>query len=216
MKGTISKIERQKRHANRFNVYIDGDYATSVHEDVLVQHRLHKGQVLQESDWLALLSDEEKNKAKQQALRYISFKRRTSDEVARHLQEKGNTSETILLVLTWLQSCGYIDDRAYAKDWVSERSRSKGKGRYAIKREMQVKGIDERWISEALHLIDDGEERELARTWAHKRYEHVKHLAWPHIERRIGSFLARRGFPHELIMSVLSELRDHHTNDDRH
>lgn len=214
MKGTITKIERQKRDANRFNIYIDGDYATSVHEDVLVQHRLHKGQELQEDVWLALLSDEEENKVKQQALRYISFMRRTREEVARHLQEKGNAPETVALVLTWLQSCGYIDDRTYARDWVAERRRLKGKGRYALKRELRLKGIDERWISEALHLIDDEDERELARTWAHKRYEHVKHLAWPRIERRIGSFLARRGFSHELTMSVLRELREHHAKDE--
>ena len=71
-------------------------------------------------------------------------------------------------------------------------------------------GRCERWIGEALDLIGDEEERELAHKWAHKRYEHVKHLAWPQIERRIGSFLARRGFPHELIMTVLGELREHY------
>lgn len=214
MKGTITKIEQQKRRSNRFNIYIDGAYATSVHEDVLVRFRLSTGQVLHDHDWMSLLACEEENKAKQRAMNYVSYKPRTRAEVARHLKEKGFQSETISSVITWLQVYNYIDDRAYAKDWVEERRRMKGKGRYALRQEMELKGINNRWIMEALDTIDHEDERQLARTWAYKRYEQVKYLDWPRIERRLGPFLQRKGFPLEHITAVLRELRMQHGQDD--
>lgn len=212
MKGSITKIEQQKRNPNRFNIYINGEYAISVHEDVLVQGRLTKGRRLEENEWMDLLTQEEEAKARQRALAYIGYKPRTRAEVERYLKEKGFETEPITSAIAWLQSYGYIDDRKFAKAWVEERRRTKGKGIYAIRHELQAKGIDEGWIAEALATITDEDELQLARQWAHKRYERVTHLKWEQIERRIGSFLSRKGFSYACITEILRELRFLHDN----
>lgn len=214
MNRTITKIERQNRNRARYNIYVDDEYATSVHEDVLVRCRLSKGQVLQDKGWTELLAQEEENKARQSALKYVGYKPRTAVEVKRYLKEKGFAPEFESSVLAWLESYGYVNDRAFAKAWVEERRRVKGKGSYALRQELQQKGVDDRWIAEALDAIDSEDELQLARKWAYKRYERVKYLEWEQVERRIGSFLQRKGFQLAHITEVLQELRSVHSGDE--
>lgn len=182
----------------------------SVHEDVVVKCRLAKGKILTKKDWMYLLDEEEQNQAKQAALNYVNYKPRTKAEVLRHLQRKGFASKPIEASLTWLETYGYIDDRAFAKAWIEERSRLKGKGREALRHELKQKGIDGHEIRKALDAFTDEDERELAREWAYKRYEQIKHLPWVQVERRVGSFLQRRGFPFAMILDVLRELHATH------
>ena len=210
MARLITKIEQQKRNPSRFNIYVNNEYATSVHEDVLVRCRLSKGQVIEDEDWMHILVQEERDKAKQTALKYARYKPRTQAEIERHLQAKGYNPEYISATLVWLKSYGYVDDRAFAKAWVEERRRLHGKGRYALRQELKQKGIDEQWIAEALEAIDNEDERQLAYAWGQKRYERIKHLEWSQIERRIGSFLQRKGFSLSNITDVLHELRVRH------
>lgn len=210
MDRKITKIEQQKRDSSRFNIYVNDEYAMSVHEDVLVRCHLAKGQVLQDENWKDILVQEEQSKAKQTALKSISYKPRTKAEIEHDLQAKGFSTEAISATLTWLESYGYVNDRAFAEAWIEERRRLHGKGRFALRQELQQKGVAEQWIAKALDTIDNEAERALASEWAHKRYERVKHLEWNQIERRIGSFLQRKGFSYSHITDVLGELRFKH------
>lgn len=211
MHGTITKIEKQKRNKSRFNIYIDHTYAASVHEDVLVRLQLTKGQYIEADDWREVLRQEETERAKQAAIKYVSYKPRTAFEVERYLNEKGHASSHVTAVLQYLQKYNYVDDEAFARSWVEERRRLKGKGRYALEQELRQKGIPEHFIAQALATIDSDSEEALAREWALKRYGRVKHLPWPQVERRIGAFLGRRGFSYDHILAVLHELRSEHS-----
>ena len=42
----ITKVEKQKRGKHRYNIYLNEEYAFSVHEDILIKHRLNKGESL--------------------------------------------------------------------------------------------------------------------------------------------------------------------------
>ncbi len=203
----ITKIERQRRNPARFNIYVDGEYAFSVHEDVLIRCRLSKGKVLEGADVADVLQEEERQSAVHAALKFVRYKPRTRAEVERHLKDKGFETEFIRAALTRLQNYGYVNDEAFARAWVEERRRLRGKGRYALKRELQQKGIEDRIITEVLAPIDDEDEYRLAREWAYKKYERLKHLEWRRAERRIGSFLQRKGFSLSHITAVLNELR---------
>ncbi|MDD6865190.1 MAG: recombination regulator RecX, partial [Lactobacillus sp.] len=58
----ISKIEAQKR-PGRYNIYLDGKYAFSVAESVLIKYRLMKGMELDQSQLKAMTNDDEIAKA---------------------------------------------------------------------------------------------------------------------------------------------------------
>lgn len=213
MERTITKIEQGKRHPERFNIFLDGEFALSVHEDVLVKCRLHKGQTVHEDDWRGVLKEEEEAKAKQLALKYVAYKPRTEQEIVRYLREKGFSNAIVATVIAWLTQYRYLDDRAYAKAWVGERRRTKGASRELLRMELRQKGIAEQTIDEALADLSATEEADLAREWAFKRYARVRHLDWQTVQRRIGSFLARKGYSYSDIASALADLRRAHDED---
>lgn len=205
---TISKIVRQKQNPHRFDIYIDGEQTVTVHEDVLVRFQLRKGQTLETDDLIHLLAEGDKNKGRQIALKWLSHKLRTEKEVFDYLLNKGFSGECASSVVNWLKQYGYLNDRAFATAWVESRRRAKGKSSRLLREELRRKGIDEPLIDEALSAVSEADDLSLARRLAHKRYERLRQYDWATVERRIGSFLGRRGFSHAHIRTVLEELKD--------
>ena len=85
----ITRIEKPYLNKPRYHIYVDGEFLLSVHEDILVKYRLHKGMELDESEIEKWLEAEEYNKVKQRALHYLSYKPRTTHEVKMYLGRKG-------------------------------------------------------------------------------------------------------------------------------
>lgn len=212
MQHVISKIERQPNHKSRYNIYVDGVFILSVHADVLVKYQLSKGQMLPSGDWHTLLLAEEENKARQTAVKLIHTKPRTTAEMKRRLTEKGFANNHISTVLSWLTQYGYLNDQAYAEAWVEERRRVKGYGIHMLRHELEQKGVESHWIEAALSSLEDRDDFDLALEWACKRYERLHHLDWPVIKRRIGTFLQRKGYSFEVVMSVLEEIKRTHVD----
>lgn len=194
--------------AKRYQLYLDGEPALSIHEDVLVKYSLYKGMELDESEWSDLLLAEEENKIRQAALRYLSYRPRTCKQMEEYLLEKEFALERIQSVLQELQQLGYLDDKSFAVEWVRER-KNKGFGNFRIQQELKAKGIRDEYISLALAETDWEEERRLAMEVAERRYSRIKNEPWQKIERKLSNFLLRRGFSWEVISSVLQEIRNY-------
>ncbi|MDR6224257.1 RecX family transcriptional regulator [Desmospora profundinema] len=211
--GTITRIERQKSGAPRYNIHIDGEYRLAVHEDVLVRFALSKGMKVDPDEWKAILEEEEANKANQAALRFLGIRPRTTAEVERHLTGKGFASRHIASVLSRMKREGYLDDRRFAREWVEERSRRKGYGPLLLRQELEQKGISPEWIEEALLRLE-GDEESRIREVAEKRYARLRRYSWPTVERRLGQYLLRRGFPASRVYPVLRELQARHQGEE--
>jgi regulatory protein len=208
-KGIITRIERQKSGAPRYNLYLDGEFRLAVHEDVLVRFPLSKGMTIDADEWEAILEAEETNKVQQTALRYLGTRSRTTAEMERHLSGKGFASRLIASVLSRLKNEGYLDDRRFAREWVEERSRRKGYGPLRLRQELEQKGIPPTWIEEALSVMD-GEEESRIREVAEKRWHRLRHSSWPTVERRLGQYLLRQGYSYGSIVPILREFKERH------
>ncbi|GGE24839.1 regulatory protein RecX [Marinithermofilum abyssi] len=208
--GIITKIERQKNQAPRYNIYIDGAFRFGIHEDVLVKHALSKGMEVNPEEIEAILHAEEMSKVRQAALRYIGHRPRTTEEVRRYLLGKGYEGEPVAEILQEMQRLNYLDDRRFAREWVESRSTSKGYGPRLLRQELEQKGVSGQYIEEALDELDQEEERRLAEQAAEKRYRRLSNQPWPVVERRLGHFLLRRGFPQPLVMDILRRYRSRH------
>ncbi|WP_044642788.1 RecX family transcriptional regulator [Risungbinella massiliensis] len=206
MSKTITQIVKIGM-ARQYEIYLDEEPSLTIHEDVLVKYGLHKGMEMEEAEWRDLLLAEEENKVRQAALRYLSYRPRTRKEIQEHLIAKDFSIDRIHPVLQELQDLGYVDDSAYAKSWVQERTR-KGLGTFRIQQELKQKGIQEVDISHALAQTNLEEERQLAMEIAERRYLRIKHDPWQKVERKLGNYLLRRGFSWEIIGPILKELRN--------
>ncbi len=82
------------------------------------------------------------------ALRYITHRMRTKDEIRKNLLGKGFEEEEIASEIKNLVEIGCVNDKAYAKAYI-EYAFEKGKAFSRAKQELKIKGIDSETSEEA-------------------------------------------------------------------
>jgi regulatory protein len=198
MTSVITSIERLK-DKQRYNIYIDEQFAFGVHEDVLIRHRLHKGQTIDAAAIQAIVEEEERQQAYVYALKWLGAKVRTTREILERLRNRGFTEEAAQEAVRRLERQRYVDDADFAKHWTLERANAQKKGKRLIARELQAKGIADSHIREALKQLDEADEWETVMELAKKKWRNVSD---PEEEvkqmQRVYAFLIRRGFPPQL------------------
>lgn len=204
---TITQIKRAKRHRKRYHIYINGDYQFSIHEDVLVKFGLHKGMSVDPvelGDWVRA---DEQAKIRQAVYRYLSYRARSAHEVRTYLAQKDWDPELCEQIITECIQQGYLNDRAFAEEWVKSRQTRKGLGKNRLRQELQKKGIASKDIEGVIAQIDEEEERQKAMELAERRYLRIQTEPWPKIERRIGQYLLRQGYRADMVYSILHTLK---------
>ncbi|MEO5965531.1 MAG: regulatory protein RecX, partial [Candidatus Limnocylindrales bacterium] len=87
--------------------------------------------------------------------RFLEARPRSVSEVRRKLTHLGYQSELVTHALERLAELGLLDDAAFARTWVESRDRSKPRGEHALRRELQLKGIDRSLVD---GVLDDRRE----------------------------------------------------------
>ena len=203
MSGRITAIELQARHANRFNLYIDDQFALGLSASVAA--RLRVGQTLSETDLAALEREEAYETAHEMALRFLEPRPRSRAEVKQQLRKKQVASDVIDQVIARLTDAGLIDDEAFAKYWVENREAFRPRAGRALRFELKRKGLSDAAIKEAIGTLDESESAYRAGT--------ARAARWRNLERRefmekLGAFLVRRGFSYEVAKDAAKRLWD--------
>ena len=147
------------------------------------------------------------------ALRLLTHRARSRDEVRRHLERRGFAAAEVGAALDRLEGMAYLDDREFARTWVIERIRLKRLGPRRLRAELVKKGIAQEIIDLALsEAFPEGEE-ELARSaadaWIEKRRVAGLDLQNdPGARRRLFAYLARRGFTSGVIEENMRRLTE--------
>jgi regulatory protein len=202
----ISAIVGQKH--KRYEIQVDGESVLSVHEDVLVKYGLHKGMEIESADLSEIIEAQERHYVAQAFFRYVSYRPRTVKEAEQHLLQKGFEASLVRSVLESMKKQGYLDDRQYAINWIKERQTGKKLGIHRLKQELIRKGVSSVYIDEAIEEEHIEEERQLVTVVAERRYSRMYQEDWQTVERRLGSYLLRRGFPSHLVRQALQQIRN--------
>lgn len=106
-----------------------------------------------------------------------------------------------------MQSLGYIDDAKLAQQVVENRARLKPLGRDRLWREMVGRGMERDMVRQTVdRLISPEIEVALAEKTAQKALGRWVREPVEILERKLGAFLARRGFSGETIARVIKKL----------
>ncbi len=145
------------------------------------------------------------------ALRLLGARARSRQEMNDRLVARGFPPEEIERTMTRLDEWKLLDDADFALQWVRSRSATSQRGRLALKRELRTKGIDDEIAAQALDTIDADTERETAYTLARKKLtfdadELADHAIRAKAFRRLTGALGRRGYPPDVITSVVKEV----------
>ena len=141
-------------------------------------------------------------KAKNAALRLLSYRSRSEKEVQRRLQGRF-TKDSIDRTVSNLRDQGLLDDVSFAKNWREQREKSKPRGPAVIRQELQRLGVDQEIIRETLSDFDTSSNAYRAGS----KYATKLPLDDSAVfKRKLGSFLQRRGFQGEVLSQTVERL----------
>lgn len=204
----ITKISVQENNKQRFNIFLDEEYAFSVDEDVLIKYRLKKGMQLDELLLTEINYYDEIRKAYNNAVQFLAKRKRTEAEVRKYLREKEAVESVIREVILKLYQYQFLDDEDYALSYVRTQMNTADKGPEVIRRELQQRGVDDALIDKAMKEYPFERQFEtalqLCEKFAGKNQRDSKRV----LKQKMEQLLLRKGFPYDMISSVIAELDD--------
>ena len=201
MPGEITALKVQPGKPNRVEVYLDGICALRIAKILALSLRI--GQTLSQSDVEALILDDQCERTYQHALDLIRRRPRSEKELRQRYQRKQVPGTVVDKVLARLRSEGTLDDQAFAHAWVENRLAFRPRGIRALRYELRQKGISDAEIEAAIQDVD---EEQAAMDAARKATRRYRHLSEDLFHKRLGAYLARRGFRYSLISTIVERM----------
>ena len=194
----ITAIVAQKKHPNRVNIHLDGEFAFGLAR--ITAAWLRVGQELEEKKIEQLQVEDARERALQQALLFLGYRARSESEIRQNLRKHEIPETVIEETLGRLRKDGLANDDQFARAWVENRSTFRPRSRRMMALELRQKGLDDEAMQSALEDVDD---EALAYEAAQKRAPKLKSLEWSEFRKKLSDFLARRGFPYSVVASVV-------------
>ena len=206
--GTSTALRAQAKDPQRVNVFINHEFALGVSLNTITKEGLFVGKTLDEEAYARLELTESSDRAMQAAMRLLEVRPRATAELRDRLRRKEFSDEAIDRVIERLTALGLLDDAAFAKLWVSHRQSSQPRGISALRDELRRKGLDKDVVEATLsnaELTEGEDERamQVARGALRKYANAPNRQAF---QRRIGSYLQRRGYSFATIAPIIDTL----------
>lgn len=137
--------------------------------------------------------------------RYLTIRNRSEKEIRDYLTKKKIPSEHIQQVIDLLKKQKFLNDETFARSWVIARARSRPRGKYLLKIELQKKGVAKDIIEKVLQEEDADRPDELtqAKRTIERRMQKMEGKTRQEIYTKVGAFLARRGFGWEVAKKAI-------------
>jgi regulatory protein len=142
------------------------------------------------------------NKAKQYALKLLSYRGRSEKELKERMTGKGFSDTLISSTIDHLRKLGFVNDISLAESLKREATTNKFFSRNGARRYMLNRGIPR----DIIHTVcsQDGEEDlQNAQRYIEKKFRVLKTFPPATVKRRLYAQLLRRGYSPETISTVL-------------
>src|SRR5258706_940277 len=206
----VTNIERRKRDSHRVDLFIDGEFAFGINEEVLLRSGIRKGDSLTEEALEKIRASQESSLDRNRALRLLGGRLRSEAELRTDLLEHEFHPATIESVIEQLRALRLLDDRRFAQAFVHDARMRRALGRILLQLELRRKGVPEPVIRDVLDRAAQPEEEAVAFEAASKllqRYRASRKPTPPERQRnRAAQFLGRRGFDWQTIAAGMKRL----------
>jgi len=198
----VTAIERPPRK-RRYDVRIDDARVVPLSREVLAAANLSVGQEVDDSLVVELEAAEARHTAMTAALRLLSYRQRSEREMWDALRSRGIPEAIAGETLDRLRQLRLLDDQAFAEAWTESRQRNRPRGKRMLLAELAQKGIERELAQTSVAAID---EEAAALRAGRKRSRTLGGLEFREFRRRLGDFLARRGFGYEVCEAAVKQL----------
>jgi len=145
------------------------------------------------------------------AATFLSVRPRSVSETRGRLRHLGYPDSLVDAVVERLVEMNYLDDEAFARQWVESRDRARPRGEIALRRELAQKGVAREVVDEVLTTRSAGTtvdaNRAAAEALIARRRSSLEREPDPARRRQKAySLLARNGFDPEICREQASSL----------
>ena len=212
----ITKIGRQKRSKERYNIYLNEEYAFAVDEGTLIKFGLQKGKVLEQIEIDEIQYEDEIAKAFNKALSFLSFQMRSEHEVKTKLLQAGHGEAVVQEAIHKLTKLGFLNDESYSKALLETRKRTAKKGPAAIRQDLMQKGIDKNLQQQVLSTFGHDEQLKIAMELAEKAVRSNQNKTPAQVRQKIQDVLLRKGYSYTVVTEILEQIKLERKEDESH
>lgn len=199
----ITALRTGRRSAKRVNLFLDGKFAFSLDADTVSKERLEVEQELLDEQIEALANADNRSRAFNAAIQFISYRPRSEAELRERLQRRGFAEGAQDSVVASLREQGLIDDVAFAEFWKSNRETFSPRSQWLTGLELKRKGIADNIVEQVVDTIDDDDAAYRA---ALTKVRSLASSDYQLFRRRLGDYLKRRGFAYGVINRAVERL----------
>ncbi|MBQ6144087.1 MAG: regulatory protein RecX [Clostridia bacterium] len=200
----ITSIKKSKK--GNILIYADNNYLASVLPEVFLKSGLKIGSYIDDEILESLNEEINLNKAKEKALRLLSFRAHSKHELKNKI--KNSLGEKYAEgAAEKMENLGLINDKEFAFLYAKELFFKKLYSIKRVKYELTKKGVENNIIEETLSKIDINEEENIKKIFLKKHTdknttENEKEL------RKLVSYCQRLGYSWSVINSAINELEE--------
>lgn len=199
----ITNIEQQKKNKNRMSIYIDNEYAFGLNISIYEKYNLKKDMEVTEEFVEEVLINEERNKAVNQGLKFLTASQKTEKEVREKLEVLDFEKEIIDYAVDYLKDQRYIDDEQYTKSFINDQLSFSKDGRRKIRTKLYRKGIDMETLDRMISGIADEVFVENALSVARKRLKSMTFKDVDERDQKIFRFLFYKGYDFDIVKKAV-------------
>ncbi|HPG41354.1 MAG TPA: RecX family transcriptional regulator [bacterium] len=206
MSPQVTDIQVQEKRKDRFSIFLDGEFAFGVDQDVLLQSGIAKGDVLTPAQVQAMIGLEERKNARDKALRLLAVRARSEKELTDRLRQAKYSVRIIEEVIAELKRLKLLNDSDFAVMFARNRVITKPTGEYMLKQELKAKGLSEEDIQNGLDAaFQEKPEQRQALELAiklkarHRQDEEIK------ARKKVNDHLLRRGFSWDIVNDIMDK-----------
>lgn len=202
----ITDIKLQEKRKDRFSIFLDDEFAFGIHQDVLLNSGIAKGDVISQEKIDAILEMELARSAREKAMRLLSHRARSKKELHDRLKQAGFDDQLAEATIADMERLRLVNDAEFALMFARNRMITKPVGEFLLRRELQQKGIREVDINRAVEeAYRENSEYNVAKELARKNKKKQIRLDEDKAKKRVSDFLMRRGFHWDLVKEVIEQ-----------
>ncbi len=205
----ITSIQRQQKRRHRVSIFLDGEFAFGVNDDVVYRFGLHKGMTMDDSLRKDIELFDNTVQAKLNAERFIATRMRSEREVRQRLRRQGFPDDVIEEIIVVFRRVNMLNDAEFARMWVRDRLALRPRSAAMLRRELRTKGVTEEVTDQVLQeAFEDREEADIARALADSYCRKHPNIEGEVLKRRLAGFLQRKGYTASLVYDVVNAVMD--------
>lgn len=204
---TITKISKQKKSSDRYNIFLNDNYAFSVTEDIFIKYNLRKGLTLTEEEIETITENETWHRFYVQAIRFLSYRMRSKQEMRNYLKKQEVAPNVMDEIIARLEKEKYINDIEFAKAFVRDRMNQTSKGPRLIVKELTDKGVKAETANKAITLYSYESQFQIALKWAQKQLKRKSNKSYNKQNEALKIKLMQKGFDTDVVNKVFDEIK---------